>query len=116
MPGVSETARNLAFCAHAIHRESILEVNDAAIDSRFSDNPLVIESPNIRFHAGIPLRLSDGAAVGTLCVIDNKPQQLNEKQREILKYLALVGSQALESRRARAAEHALIKEQKTLNP
>lgn len=79
MPGVSETARNLAFCAHAIHRESILEVNDAAIDSRFSDNPLVIESPNIRFHAGIPLRLSDGAAVGTLCVIDNKPQQLNEK-------------------------------------
>lgn len=112
LSGITETPRDVAFCAHTILQEDILEVNDATTDSRFSDNPYVVEAPYTRFYAGVPLRLSDGAAVGALCVVDFKPYKLNEKQREILKYLALVGAKALESRRARVAEQALIKEQK----
>ena len=110
--GVTETPRDLAFCAYAIQEENMLEVNDASIDSRFSDNPLVTAPPNIRFYAGVPLRLSDGAAVGTLCVIDRKPHKLNKKQRKTLEYLALATVNALESRRARQTELKFIDKQK----
>ena len=103
LPGVTETPRDVAFCAHAILDDGIFEVPDALADPRFADNPLVATAPDIRFYAGAPLRLSDGAHVGTLCVIDRVPRRLSEKQREALRLLSIAAVQALESgRMARA--------------
>ena len=99
LPGVTETPRDVAFCAHAILDNGILEVPDARADLRFADNPLVAAAPGIRFYAGAPLRLSDGARVGTLCVIDRVPRRLSESQREALRLLSIAAVQALESRR-----------------
>ena len=99
LPGVTETPRDVAFCAHAILDDGIFEVPDALADPRFADNPLVATAPDIRFYAGATLRLSDGAHVGTLCVIDRVPRQLSEKQREALRLLSIAAVQALESRR-----------------
>ena len=100
LPGATETPRDMAFCAYAIHYNDIFEVEDATKDSRFSDNPLVMSNPNIRFYAGAPLRLTNGANVGTLCVIDVQPHKLDEKQRAILASLAKAAVKALEARRA----------------
>lgn len=97
--GVTETPRDVAFCAHAILDDGIFEVPDALADPRFADNPLVATAPDIRFYAGATLRLSDGAHVGTLCVIDRVPRSLSEKQREALRLLSITAVQALESRR-----------------
>ena len=99
LPGVTETPRDVAFCAHAILADGLFEVPDALADPRFADNPLVATAPDIRFYAGVPLRLSGGEHVGTLCVIDRKPRQLNDKQREALRLLSIAAVQALESRR-----------------
>lgn len=99
LPGVTETPRDVAFCAHAIFDDGIFEVPDALADPRFADNPLVTTAPDIRFYAGATLRLSDGAHVGTLCVIDRVPRRLSEKQREALRLLSIAAVQALESRR-----------------
>lgn len=75
----SETPRSHSFCAHAIHRPGApMIVTDAAIDPRFSANPLVTASPNIRFYAGMPLVDRNGYALGALCVIDTKPRMLPE--------------------------------------
>ena len=99
LTGVTETPREVAFCAHAIDDDGIFEVSDASTDARFKDNPLVTSAPGIRFYAGATLRLSNGARVGTLCVLDRKPHRLSEGQRAILRHLAAAAVAALESRK-----------------
>ena len=107
LPGLSETPREQAFCAHAILDDGIFEVPDARLDPRFAANPLVTNAPDIRFYAGATLRLSDGTHAGTLCVIDRQPRQLNAQQREVLSHLAAAAVHALEGRRALLAEREL---------
>ena len=105
LPGVSETPRDIAFCAHAILDDKVFEVPDATLDPRFADNPLVTSIPDIRFYAGAPIVMADGSRVGTLCVIDREPHQLNDMQREVVSNLAMAAAHALEGRRAiRAAQ------------
>lgn len=81
----SETDRGVSFCAHAIHVKDILVIPDAKKDERFRENPLVIGEPGIRFYAGAVLHGPTGKALGTLCIIDSKPREFsdNEKQRLI---------------------------------
>ena len=95
---VTETPRDLAFCAHAIHQSTLFEVPDASADLRFENNPLVLKDPRIRFYAGAPLTAADGTAAGTLCVIDRVPRQLRPPQREALAALGRVAAHLLEER------------------
>ncbi|MGL6133710.1 MAG: GAF domain-containing protein [Prochlorococcaceae cyanobacterium] len=85
---VSETSRDVSFCAHAILGEQILVVNDARTDERFHDNPLVRSEPQIVFYAGVPLCTPESARIGTLCVIDHQPRRLSEVQIRSLEALA----------------------------
>mmetsp|Transcript_37966 Transcript_37966/g.127034 ORF Transcript_37966/g.127034 Transcript_37966/m.127034 type:complete len:319 (+) Transcript_37966:133-1089(+) len=83
---VRQTCRDAAFCTHAIMpgAPTIFEINDAAEDKRFCDNPLVTGDPYIRYYAGRAL-VCDGQPIGTLCLIDRKPRPpLDDSQRKEL--------------------------------
>lgn len=96
---VSETPRDISFCGHVIAGEGTMVVEDALADHRFSDNPLVLGSPGIRFYAGSPLLSPDGHALGTLCVIDRQPRKITEEQRAALESLTRLVAHLIESRR-----------------
>lgn len=79
---------DIAFCNYTIKQSTILEVPDAKSDPRFIDSPLVTGEPFIRFYAGVPLITSDGYAIGSLCVIDQQPKKLTQKQIKSLEILS----------------------------
>jgi PAS domain S-box-containing protein len=82
------TPRDISFCTYAVHEDDIMVVEDAYLDSRFKNNPLVTGAPYIRFYAGAVLRTSEGHSIGTLCVIDDRPMALSAVQIETLKGFA----------------------------
>ncbi|WP_173012423.1 GAF domain-containing sensor histidine kinase [Niveispirillum sp. SYP-B3756] len=95
-----QTPREMAFCAHTILGTDIMEVEDALLDARFADNPLVTGAPDIRFYAGAPLLTPNGHRLGTLCVIDRQPRHLCDRDRQVLRDLAQTAMQLIELRHA----------------
>lgn len=99
-----ETAREHAVCDHAIREPGTLfEVPDLAADPRFTGNP-VLDAAGARFYAGMPLVTPGGAAVGTVCVLDQEPRTLSATQRLALASLARLTMNLMESGR-REHEH-----------
>lgn len=85
---VPETPRDVSFCGHVILHDQVMVVPDAREDERFSDNPLTIGEPRVVFYAGVPLSVSNGSRIGTLCVIDHEPRRLSVEQVAQLKDMA----------------------------
>lgn len=92
---VSETPRDISFCGHTILGNDIFIIPDTHTDERFADNPLVLNDPFIRFYAGCPLRHLDGSMLGTLCIIDQKPRNINEEDLDALSDLAELAAREL---------------------
>ena len=82
-----ESSRETSFCSHAVAAQDVLVVPDAFQDPRFSDNPLVTGSPRIRFYAGCPIFVGPDC-VGTVCVLDNRPRQIDDNSVSLLHDLA----------------------------
>lgn len=98
----AETPRDIAFCTHAVAERARVVVCDAHLDARFADNPLVRAPGGIRFYAGVPLIVSSGACIGTLCVFDPTPRQgLTRDQDRTLRLLARRAVELIETRRSR---------------
>ncbi len=85
---VKESSRDISFCGHAILGDEIFTIPDTALDPRFNDNPMVTDSPNIRFYAGCPIKVSNGSKLGTICVIDQSPRNFSDDDKELLQDLA----------------------------
>ena len=103
---VQNVPRDVGFCAHTINEESgLLIIPDMSIDDRFKENPLVKDDPKVAFYAGICIKTPSGHPIGSLCVIDLQPKELNPFQVDALTTLADVIIQLFE----------LNKTQKSLN-
>jgi diguanylate cyclase (GGDEF)-like protein len=95
-PGVTEVPRGIAACAHVITTPGeVMVVADARNDPRLAASPLVTGPLGVRFYAGAPLFGPGGEAVGSLCVIDTKPRDVEGRLVETLRELATGVSAAL---------------------
>jgi len=95
----SETPKEISVCAHAIQQQDLFIVPDMREDARFRENPLVVGEPHIRFYAGAPLVNEDGFALGTLCVVDREPRELDEEQKAALQSLSRLALRQMELRK-----------------
>ena len=90
-----ETSREASFCAHVVYNREMMLVTDALVDPRFSDNPMVVNEPRVRFYAGCPLILADGSCVGTLCLVDTRARSLEGTDVGLLQDLGDLAVQEL---------------------
>ncbi|MGX7709389.1 PAS domain-containing protein [Methylobacterium sp. Gmos1] len=103
-----ETDLESSVCKFALAEPDLLIIPDLAADPRTASNPLVTGEPHIRFYAGAPLRLTGGAVVGSLCVIDTvpRPAGLTLEQSDDLRALGRQVVLLLEARRSMARDRA----------
>ncbi len=98
---VTETPREVSFCAYAIHDPfGPLAVQDATLDPRFADNPAVTGEGHIRSYLGLPLVTGEGLALGTLCVADRCVRNFSPELIASLERLARTVVSNIELRRA----------------
>ena len=85
---IEQVPREQSFCSHTILTEEMMIVEDTIEDSRFRNNPFVVNPPYVRFYAGVKLNIREGICVGTFCVADIKPRYPSEEDMQLLKDLA----------------------------
>ena len=86
----NQTPPDISFCRYAYSDNSVLVIPDATVDSRFSDDPLVLDGLKIRFYAGAPIIDKTGKRIGTLSIIDHVPQNLSEREVAHFELLAKI--------------------------
>ncbi|GIF18319.1 sigma-B regulation protein RsbU (phosphoserine phosphatase) [Actinoplanes tereljensis] len=109
--GVQEVGREPGLCASVIAQDDVYVINDAAVDPRTLEHPLVRGDLGLRFYAAAPIRTHDGYRLGTVNVIDSRPREASPRQLRALEHLAAMVSDELELRlmviRSAAAEQRM---------
>ncbi len=101
-----ERPRDGSFAAYTILSNEILVVEDARLDERFKDMPIVAGEPGLRFYAGAPLMVRPGIAIGSLAVLDSRPRRVTAKERAALEAMAKVVVGLIEVNRLAAVSEA----------
>ncbi len=97
----SEAPLDVSFCSRTIRQPSgVMVVPDTHLDLRFADNPLVTDNdPALRFYAGASISTEEGHRLGTVCVVDHVPRELDPEQIGALEVLARQAGAQLDLRR-----------------
>jgi signal transduction histidine kinase len=85
---LQQLPRDETVCQYVIQNSDPLEVENMTDDDRFKNKNYVVESPHIRYYYGVPLSNGEGSPVGALCVMDTKPKDLTDTQKEMLSIIA----------------------------
>ncbi|WP_313943322.1 MULTISPECIES: PAS domain-containing protein [Calothrix] len=96
---VPEMPRSVGLSYLCLERQEMVVIPDVLTDAELAKNPVVVDYPFVRFYAGVPLVTPKGDILGTLCVIDNVPRELNQQQIEALQALSRQVIDQLELRR-----------------
>jgi sigma-B regulation protein RsbU (phosphoserine phosphatase) len=98
LSGVRQVGREPGLCASVIQQDDVYVINNAAVDPRTLEHPLVRGELGLRFYAAAPIRTQDGYRLGTVNVIDNRPREATQRQLMALEHLAATVADELELR------------------
>lgn len=104
---VSELPNEQSFCVHTLEAGGLTVIEDTLQDARTEAHPLVASTPSFRFYAGVPLHDETSQAVGTFCVLDQKPRRFSRADRETLADLVAMTQRELVSERLRTVHSEL---------
>ena len=96
---LEETPEEISFCQYVVSECEVLNIPDTEKDERFKNNPYVVNEPRVRFYCGAPLKTDRGEILGALCVLDQSPRKLTDKQIFALRILSNQVVTQLEVRR-----------------
>ena len=98
---VARIGVDAALNAPALVQSTPWVIEDATIDPRAAENPLVTQGESdvesFRFYAGVPILTADNTAIGTLCVLDVNPRSIDDDALATLEDLAVMVMRELES-------------------
>ena len=123
--GVREAPLSTSLCKHVVAAQAPMVINDARLDARFDDNPLVLDETIVAY-AGIPLTLSNGHTLGSFCAVDVVPRTWADTEVDVLKDLSAAVIAEIEFRaatreatrsatEARLAESLVVAENRVLS-
>lgn len=107
--------RETSFCQYTIEQDGVFIIPDASKDPRSYNNPLVLFDPKVRFYAGVPLVLSNGAKLGSLCLFDLEPNNLTETQKSVLMLLSRQATSFMELELGRQELRRQVEEKEEKN-
>jgi len=107
---MDEAPLDQSVCRYAIRQSGVFIVPDLALDPRFAHFHIVTQENPMRFYAGAPLVTADGYALGTLCVLDHRPRQLEQRVQDLLSSLARQVVRLLELKRANDRQGQMLEE------
>jgi diguanylate cyclase (GGDEF)-like protein len=84
----TETDLSLSLCHLAVMQGEALIVEDGNQDCLLRDHRAIADGFKLQFYAGMPLRVSGGQVIGTLCAADTKPRSFSARDYQILSDLA----------------------------
>ncbi|NEX63930.1 PP2C family protein-serine/threonine phosphatase [Noviherbaspirillum galbum] len=96
---VQEISRDISFCSYTIQQDDVFYVPDMLADERFASNPFVTGPLAIRVYAGAPVVSDEGYKLGTVCVLSDRPQALDNWQLDALRQLSQVVRTLFSARR-----------------
>ncbi len=89
--------KDFSLCAHTFVTREALVIPDALADPRWANQPVVVHPPHVRFYVGVPVILSGGFAIGTVCAVDLAPRPAPDaRQMRLLERLARIVARAHE--------------------
>lgn len=94
---IKEGAHKQSFCCETANSKRVLEIVNAQLDLRFSENMLVVAEPGIFYYAGAPI-MYEGVGIGTVCVLDYAPRELPAQSLQALTEMANIATVMLRAR------------------
>ena len=107
MLSTTESEWDLSICSRIMFSDSTLVLTDTAEDECFANDPF-LRDKGVRFYAGAPLKAHDGEVMGSLCVLDTRPRQITEQQKEMLTSVANAVMTAIELHRTAKSEEEAV--------
>lgn len=85
---LQQLPREDTVCQYTIMDNEALEIKDLSKDQRFKTKDYVQKEPGLKYYYGVPLKTSNGAIVGTLCVFDSEKRNVSPEDKELLQLIA----------------------------
>lgn len=85
---LSSMPREECVCQYTIAQKEGFEIKDLSSDPRFEHSPYVKDEPKLRYYYGVPLEMSNGVHIGSLCVMNRETKSLSPDKVKLLKIIA----------------------------